>query len=103
MNGEIWVLGATGRTGRAVAKRLDAAGISPVLVGRDRDRLERAAAELGGTSRLLVGLFDSTLTALRHDAPAVVINTVGPFTTTATTVARACAPETHYVDVANEL
>jgi len=50
-----------------------------------------------------VGLLDSTLTALRRDAPAVVINTVGPFTTTATTVARACAPETHYVDVANEL
>jgi len=32
-----------------------------------------------------------------------VVNTVGPFTATAVTVARACPPGTHYVDVANEL
>ncbi len=40
MSSEVWVLGATGRTGRAVATRLHEAGVSLMLVGRDRERLE---------------------------------------------------------------
>ena len=36
---EVWVLGATGRTGRAVAARLVRDGVAPVLVGRSRERL----------------------------------------------------------------
>jgi len=103
MNNEVWVLGATGRTGRAVASRLHEAGVSLVLVGRDRARLDGIVAELGGAPRLLVGTLTSALAALAQQAPAVVVNTVGPFTTTALHVARACPPGTHYVDVANEL
>lgn len=102
MNGEVWVLGATGRTGRAVAARLHEMGVPLVLVGRDRERLERVAAALGGTPRLLVGPLDSALAGLGTDPPTVVVNTVGPFTTTALKVARACPPRTHYVDLANE-
>jgi len=102
MSSEVWVLGATGRTGRAVATRLHEAGVSLMLVGRDRERLEGVVAELGGAPRLVVGTLGSTLAELAHDAPAVVVNTVGPFTTTALEVARACPAGTHYVDVANE-
>ena len=102
MNTEIWVLGATGRVGRAVATRLHRAGVPLVLVGRDRERLAGVAAELGA-ARLLAGSLDSTLAELTREAPAVVINTVGPFADTAAKVARACPPGTHYVDVANEL
>jgi short subunit dehydrogenase-like uncharacterized protein len=96
--GDIWVLGATGRTGRAVAARLQAAGASVVLVGRDRARL----SELGG-SRVIAGSLDEVLTRLTDEAPAVVVNTIGPFDETAVRVARACPPGTSYVDVANEL
>ncbi len=103
MNNEVWVLGATGRTGRAVATQLHERGVPLVLVGRNRARLEGVVAELGGAPRLLVGTLTSALAALAQDAPAVVVNTVGPFTTTALGVARACPPGTHYVDVANEL
>ncbi len=103
MTNEVWVLGATGRTGRAVAARLHERGVPLVLVGRDRTRLDGVVAELGGAPRLLAGTLTSALAALAQDAPAVVVNTVGPFTTTAVTVARACPPGTHYVDVANEL
>lgn len=103
MKNDIWVLGATGRIGRTVATRLHEAGVSLVLVGRDRERLGRVAAELGGAPRLLVGSLESALAELTRDAPAVVVNTVGPFTTTAPKVARACPPGTHYVDVSNEL
>lgn len=103
MNKEVWILGATGRTGRAVATQLHEAGVPLVLVGRDRGRLETIAAELGGAPRLMVGSLASNLAELAQDAPGVVVNTVGPFTTTAVDVARACPPGTHYIDVANEL
>ncbi len=103
MTNEVWVLGATGRTGRAVATRLHEASVPLVLVGRDRDRLAGVVAELGGALRLLAGTLNAALAELAQQAPAVVVNTVGPFTTTALHVARACPPGTHYVDVANEL
>jgi short subunit dehydrogenase-like uncharacterized protein len=95
---EFWVLGATGRTGRAVTARLHGAGREVVLVGRDRDRL----ADLGGEHRIVAGSFEKVLDELARNAPAVVVNTVGAFTTTAPQVARACPDGTHYVDVANE-
>lgn len=103
MSDEIWVLGATGRTGRAVAARLRDAGFRPVLVGRDRARLEAIATELGGEPRIVVGTLDATLSSLAQEVPAVVVNTIGPFTDIAPRVVRACPPGTHYVDVANEL
>ena len=55
MGHEAWVLGASGRTGRLVAGRLHEAGVPLVLVGRDRERLDRVAARLGGDPRLVVG------------------------------------------------
>jgi len=103
MKNETWILGASGRTGRLIARDLDEAGVSLVLVGRDRQRLSIVAAELGGAHRLLVGSLESNLAKLTQDPPGVVVNTVGPFTTTAVLVAEACPLGTHYVDVANEL
>lgn len=111
MDDEIWVLGATGRTGRAVAARLLATGHRVVLAGRSRERLDALSVELAaaggvgtaGTSRVVVGSLEQVLHELGRTPPAVVVNTVGPFARTAATVARACPPGTHYVDVANEL
>ena len=103
MKNEVWVLGATGRTGRAVATQLHERGVPLVLVGRNHERLEALAAKLGGAPRLAVGTLGSILAELAQVVPAVVVNTIGPFTTTAVDVIRACAPGTHYVDVSNEL
>lgn len=103
MKNEIWILGATGRSGREVATRLDRAGVSLVLAGRSRDRLEDLAGRLGGRHRTLVGPLESNLAALVADPPGVVVNTIGPFADTGLRVARACPPGTHYVDIANEL
>jgi len=97
------VLGASGRTARLIAKRLHERAVPLVLVGRDRGRLEGAAAELGGQPRLLVGSLRSNLATLAEDPPGVVVNTIGPFTRTGVQVARACPPGTHYVDISNEL
>ncbi|CCH89145.1 protein of unknown function [Modestobacter italicus] len=98
MVSDIWVLGATGRTGRAVVARLAAAGAPVVPVGRDHTRLTAL-----GHARVVAGSLDEVLARLAQEAPAVVVNTVGPFDETAVRVARACPPGTHYVDVANEL
>lgn len=103
MRNEVWVLGATGRSGRAIATLLHKTGISLVLVGRGRARLNSFATELGGSPRILEGSLDAALASLAKDAPGVVVNTVGPFTTTSLKVAQGCPPGTHYVDIANEL
>jgi short subunit dehydrogenase-like uncharacterized protein len=102
MKDEIWILGATGRSGRAVASRLTAAGVALVLAGRSQERLQSLAADLGGHHRIISGTWESQLAALAEDAPAVVVNTVGPFTESGLQVVRACPPGTHYVDLANE-
>lgn len=99
MAGEIWVLGATGRVGREAVRRLRQAGAEVVMAGRDRERLARVSAD----ARAVTGSLDEVCARLTAEAPAVVINTVGPFTVTAPRVARACPPGTHYVDVTDEL
>ncbi|WP_329134760.1 saccharopine dehydrogenase NADP-binding domain-containing protein [Streptomyces sp. NBC_00670] len=102
--GGIWILGGTGRVGRAVAARLMARGLSPVLVGRDAGRLREAAGQVGGDPRTVVApTLEETKAALAREAPAVIVNTIGPFTTTAVPLVRACPPGTHYLDLSNEL
>lgn len=100
---ETWVLGASGRTGSLIAANLHEAGVALTLVGRDRTRLERLAARLGGKPRILAGGLDEALDQLAAARPGVVISTVGPFASTAVAVSRACPDGTHYVDVSNEL
>ncbi|MEU6096712.1 hypothetical protein [Streptomyces sp. NPDC047079] len=101
---QVWILGATGRSGRAIAARLAAGPLPPVLVGRDPERLRELAGTLGGTPRTVpAGSVDAVVAQLARHAPTVVVNTIGPFTETAAQIARACPPGTHYVDLANEL
>jgi short subunit dehydrogenase-like uncharacterized protein len=101
----IWVYGATGRGGRAIAQKLAADEAELVLVGRDETRLNELARSLPGGSTTLVAAGASELVALIAERkPAVVVNTVGPFGDTALTVAGACLRAGgHYLDLANEL
>jgi short subunit dehydrogenase-like uncharacterized protein len=79
--GPIWVFGATGRGGRAIARELVDTGADVVLLGRDRDRLAAVAASLGERVRSRVTSGPDELTTLiTAQRPAVVVNTVGPFT-----------------------
>jgi short subunit dehydrogenase-like uncharacterized protein len=105
MSDQIWLLGATGRTGTAIGVRLVAAGRTPVLVGRNADRLLAAAHEMGIADPQLVveASTEGIVQAIRAQRPAVVVNTIGGYAETATTIARACLPGGHYVDLANEL
>ena len=100
---EVWVLGGTGRTGRGVAAALARDGVEPVLVGRDAQRLEAVADPEGWRSLTLDGV-DAMAAAVRAEAPAVVLSTVGPFTRSGPRLVEAClAASSHYVDLANDL
>jgi short subunit dehydrogenase-like uncharacterized protein len=97
---DVWILGATGRTGRAVVARLAGTDLTPVLVGRDADRLKEAA---GGLPTVVAGSPEVVATRIAQDRPAVVVNTIGPFSRTALPIARACLAGSHYVDLANDV
>ncbi|MUL78535.1 saccharopine dehydrogenase NADP-binding domain-containing protein [Mycolicibacterium sp. CBMA 226] len=102
----IWVLGATGKGGRAIASELIGTTTADVvLAGRDHDRLAAAAASIGGRSRTLVAAGPTELaTRIAAEKPTVVVNTIGPFGETTGPLARACLTAgSHYVDLANEL
>ncbi len=110
MGTEVWILGGTGRSGRAIATELLSRGLSPILVGRDAARLQRAAAEHNAatqpgtrTRTVVAASIEDMAAEIQRQQPAVVINTVGPFTTTAGPIARACLTGSHYVDLANDL
>jgi short subunit dehydrogenase-like uncharacterized protein len=102
----IWILGATGQGGRAIARELVAVGgADVVLVGRDDSRLTTVAESLGGTvrTRMAAGLTE-LVTLIGAEKPAVVVNTIGPFSVTTIALARASmSAGSHYVDLANEL
>jgi short subunit dehydrogenase-like uncharacterized protein len=107
---EIWILGATGRAGRGIARELVTAGADVVLVGRDGEKLEDFAASLaqaddpGGVRTLVARGHSQMVEMIAGAAPAVVVNTIGPFTQTSVPIAQACLDVgSHYVDLANEL
>jgi short subunit dehydrogenase-like uncharacterized protein len=95
---EIWVLGALGRTGRAITAELERRDVPVVVVGRNRERLEATGAKY-----VVADGAAAIAAAIRRQRPAVVINTIGEYAATAETIARACLPGGHYVDMAADL
>ena len=98
---EIWVLGATGRSGRAIAAALASQGARVVLVGRDQARLTAAAP--AGSRTVVADSVMAQADQIRRQRPAVVVNTIGPFPRSALPLARACLPASHYLDLANDV
>ncbi len=83
----IWILGATGRTGRAIAAQVAARGGTPVLVGRNTERLHKTAAELGLADVAVIET-DQPAAEIARRRPAVVVNTIGGYAETAVPIAR---------------
>lgn len=102
---EIWILGATGRVGQALAERLSRQGVDKlVVVGRSAAGLTRMTAQLGSEVRALpLSDLGAMIDAVRREKPRLVINLVGSYATTASELARACMPGGAYVDLANDL
>jgi saccharopine dehydrogenase (NAD+, L-lysine-forming) len=99
-----WLLyGATGYTGRLIARRAAACGLRPVLAGRSAAKLVPLAAELGLEHRVF-GLDDPTAIRRGLEGVGAVAHCAGPFVRTALPMAAACiGTGTHYLDITGEI
>ncbi|WP_269858996.1 saccharopine dehydrogenase family protein [Streptomyces sp. RPT161] len=103
-NQKVAVFGAYGHTGRFVVSELLDRGFTPVLAGRDADRLNALTALHPGLGIRPVLMDDPASLDRALDDAVAVINCAGPFAATAApvieAVLRAGVP---YVDVAAEV
>ncbi len=99
-----WLLyGAYGYTGRLVARRAHAAGLRPVLGGRDERRLAAFAAELDMEHRAF-GLDDHAALVAALDGVKLVAHCAGPFSRTSAPMVQACLDAgVHYIDITGEI
>ncbi len=98
------VYGAYGHTGRFVVAELRERGYLPLLLGRDRDRLQSLAQDFPGSLQRHAPVDDPPLLDRALDGADAVINTAGPFATTASPVIEAALRAgIPYVDVAAEI
>ncbi|MBN8629150.1 MAG: saccharopine dehydrogenase NADP-binding domain-containing protein [Planctomycetes bacterium] len=99
-----WLLyGATGYTGRLIAREAVKRGLRPILTGRDRKTVGKLADELGCESRVFALNAPASVAANLHDVQAV-LNCAGPFARTAPTMIAACIQaKVSYLDITGEI
>ncbi len=101
----ITLFGATGYTGRLVARALARLGLSFRLAGRSPEKLARLADSLPASPSWLVAdaTQPHTLPVLCQDT-RLLVNCVGPFTDLGEpVVAKAALSGVHYLDITNEM
>ena len=99
----VLVYGASGYSGRLVARELCRLGVRPLLCGRDGRKVAAVADELGLPHRV-AAVDDPTALAAAVAEASVVLNAAGPFShTTAPLVAACLARGAHYLDIAGEV
>ena len=98
-----WMIyGATGYTGRLVARAARDQGLAPILAGRS-EQTTALANELGLPARVF-SLSDVAATRRSLDGVAVVAHCAGPFSATSAPLVDACLlARTHYVDITGEI
>jgi hypothetical protein len=100
----VTVYGAYGHTGRFVVAHLLERGFVPVLSGRDADKLRQLAASFPGLDVRPASVDDTAALDRALAGADAVINTAGPFATTAAPVIEAALRAgIPYVDVAAEI
>jgi short subunit dehydrogenase-like uncharacterized protein len=103
MTATILLYGATGYTGKLIARAAHQQGLKPILAGRNADKLRAVAEPLGLESRAF-DLADAARIDAALDGVAVVLSIAGPFSTTARPMAAACIRRgVHYLDVTGEI
>jgi short subunit dehydrogenase-like uncharacterized protein len=103
VNASLLLYGATGYTGKLLARACLERGLAPVLAGRNEGTLRALSAELGLECRVL-GLDQPHLVEGALRGIAVAINAAGPFSVTATPLLQACLRAgVHYLDVSGEV
>jgi short subunit dehydrogenase-like uncharacterized protein len=101
--GPVAVYGATGFTGKLVARELARRNAEFVISGRNPQKLERLSAELGGVPFTAASVDDPAALRSLLEPCAVVIACAGPFTLHGEGVLAAAAETgTHYLDTTGE-
>ncbi|WP_341720064.1 saccharopine dehydrogenase NADP-binding domain-containing protein [Micromonospora sp. FIMYZ51] len=101
---DVAVFGAYGHTGRFVVAELQARGYTPLLLGRDHDRLLALARTGPGLQARPASIDDPATLDRALRGAAAVINCAGPFATTAAPLVEAALRAgLPYVDVAAEI
>lgn len=98
-----WMIyGANGYTGELIAREAANRGLTPVLAGRNIDKLSSLAKELGLAYRVFsLDDLDSILANV-HDMH-LVLNCAGPFSSTAVPMQEGCLNAgAHYLDITGE-
>src|SRR3972149_12160514 len=98
-----WLLyGATGYTGRLIARMAVQRGLRPTLGGRNPGKVGGLAAELGLASRV-AALEDPAAVEVMQSGVTLVLHCAGPFIHTFRPMVEACLRAgTHYLDITGE-
>jgi len=103
MTKNILIYGATGYTGKLIAREARAKRASVVLAGRNPNTLKALAKGLDLPWRAF-DLADRARLAAALKGVAVVLNAAGPFSATARPIAAACLKAgAHYLDITGEI
>jgi short subunit dehydrogenase-like uncharacterized protein len=99
----VGVLGATGYTGALIVRELQRRRIPLLAAGRNHDKLQRLAAEVGDLDFVEADVRDQASLERLAQRTKVIINTVGPFVEYGEPVVRtAIANGVHYLDTTGE-
>lgn len=100
---KVFIYGATGYTGRMIARLAVQRGLDVSIGGRSGDKVAKLARELGVPGVILDIDDRPALDAALREATCV-INAAGPFSATAGAMIDACiAQSAHYIDITGEV
>ena len=99
-----WLIyGANGYTGELIAREAVKQGLTPVLAGRNLQRIRVLADELGLQAKAFA-LNDVEALATEIEEFDLVLNCAGPFSATAQPMMQACIKsKAHYLDITGEI
>ncbi|MCE9499041.1 MAG: saccharopine dehydrogenase [Leptospira sp.] len=97
------IYGANGYTGELIARRAKELGLKPILAGRNKDKIQSLAKELGFQYSIFP-LKDAGIIAHNLEGISMVLHCAGPFNETAEKMANACfLAHSHYLDITGEI
>jgi short subunit dehydrogenase-like uncharacterized protein len=103
MSGTFMIYGATGYTGKLLARTAKALGMRPVIAGRNEARLKSIAGQ-HGFDYLKIDLRDRTALHAGLSQVDAVLHAAGPFSRTSRPMLDAClATGVHYLDITGEI
>jgi short subunit dehydrogenase-like uncharacterized protein len=103
LSGTILIYGATGYTGKLIAKAAAEQGARPILAGRNLEKVKAVAEPLGLAARAFDLGDPARIDAAIKDVSAVLC-IAGPFSATSRPVADACLRNrVHYLDITGEI